>query len=368
MKKPQKTPRRIAVELYEIRNRNVGLGEFAYQLGVHLATRATELNAKHGIRFLFIVPLGYKGIFGDNVRYIEVPYLLRKIVRYLPLRIDICHLTHQFSRIKHMLFAQHNLLTIHDINFIYEKTGYKLEHYSHRFRHRLERVDSLSYISQFVKEDVTARFAPSHPGRVIYNGATDLTSKAETEADITHLGLQEGYLLHVSSLMPKKNVHLLVEMMAYMPEEQLVVVGNWDRDYGRRLKERIEELGLKNIRTINPVNNAEKATLYRHCRGFLFPSQCEGFGLPPLEAMYFGKPVFLSTLTSLPEVGGPEACYYEELNPEAMATVTRQGLAAFYADQAHAAEAVRTWARHFNWTQCADEYIACYLDILEEKV
>lgn len=140
MKKPQKAPRRIAVELYEIRNRNVGLGEFAYQLGAHLAARAAALYAEHGVRFHFIVPIGYKGVFGNDVGYIEVPYLLRKMVRYLPLRMDVCHLTHQFSRIKHMLFARHNLLTVHDINFIYEKTGYKLEHYTHRFRRRIERV------------------------------------------------------------------------------------------------------------------------------------------------------------------------------------------------------------------------------------
>lgn len=367
MKKPQKAPRRIAVELYDIRDRNVGLGEFTYQLGAHLAARAAALREEHGIRFLFIVPIGYKGVFGGEVGYIEVPYRLRKIVRYLPLKVELCHLTHQFSRIKQMLFARRNLLTVHDINFIYEKTGSRLERYIRRFHRRLDRVDSLSYISRFVKEDVAAHFAPAHPGRVIYNGVADLTENADSQTDITRWGLPEGYLLHVSSLMPKKNAHLLVEMMAHLPDEQLVIVGNWGGNYGRQLKERIAELGLTNIRTLDPVSDAEKAALYSHCRGFLFPSQCEGFGLPPLEAMYFGKPVFLSTLTSLPEVGGPAAYYYEELDPAAMAAVTRRGLETFYADEHRAAEAVRSWARRFNWEQCADEYINCYLDILGDK-
>lgn len=364
MKKPQKTPRRIAVELYDIRHRHVGLGEFTYQLGAHLAARAAALREEYGIRFFFIVPRGFKGVFGDGVDYIEVPYVLRKIVRYLPLKVELCHLSHQFSRMKYMLFARHNLLTVHDINFIYEKTGPKLEHYIRRFRHRLKRVDSLSYISQFVQSDVAAHFAPTHPERVIYNGVADLTANADAGSDIMRFDLPEGYLLHVSSLMPKKNAHLLVEMMAHMPEERLVIVGNWNSSYGRQLKERIAASGVTNIRTLDPVSDVEKAALYRHCRGFLFPSQCEGFGLPPLEAMYFGKPVFLSTLTSLPEVGGPDAYYYDDLDPEAMAGVTRRGLAAFYADEARGAAALRSWAGRFNWERCTEEYIACYLDIL----
>lgn len=365
MKNTPKIRYRIAVELYEIRNRNVGLGEFAHQLGAHLAARAAELEREHGIRFYFIVPRGYKGIFGNDVRYFEVPYAIRKLVRYLPLGMDICHLTHQFSRIKYMLFARHNLLTVHDINFIYEKTGYKLEHYTKRFRRRLSRVDRLSYITRFVREDVARHFAPKLPGRIVYNGVTDLSKQYPVKADLGRFGLPDDYLLHISSLMPKKNPDLLVEMMASLPEERLVIVGNWNREYGQRILARIAALGLTNITTLDHVSDAEKAALYAGCRGFLFPSQCEGFGLPPLEAMYFGKPVFLSTLTSLPEVGGPAACYYDSLDPEAMAEVTRRGLGAFYADATRSAEAVRNWARRFDWAKCADEYIAYYLDILQ---
>ena len=90
--KPQ---RKIAVELLEIRNRHVGLGEFAYRLASHIATQAAELHDRYGIRFCFIVPRGFKGCFGPDVAYIEVPRSIRRIIRFWPMRMDLCHITHQ---------------------------------------------------------------------------------------------------------------------------------------------------------------------------------------------------------------------------------------------------------------------------------
>ena len=362
--KPQ---RKIAVELLEIGNRNVGFGEFTYQLGAHLAARAAALRQEHGIGFYFIVPRGFKGCFGPDVSYIQTFRPIRKLLRFYPERMDLFHVTHQFSRIKYMFFARRNLLTIHDINFFYEKSACKLPRYVRAFRLRLAHADDLVYISQFARADVGKHFAPKQPDRVIYNGVADFSRNASASVDLSSFGLPEHFLLHISSLQPKKNVHLLVEMMASLPEENLVIVGNWHSGYGRRLRERIDREGLKNIFPLDHVTDAEKFALYERCKGFCFPSLCEGFGLPPVEAMKAGKPVFLSTLTSLPEVGGDCACYYSELTPAAMASATRRGLDDFAADPVQASERIRGWAGRFNWEKCADEYIACYLDLLDKN-
>lgn len=356
--KPQ---RKIAIELLEIANRNVGLGEFSYQLGVHLAARAAALDREHGIRFHFIVPRGFRGCFGGDVEYIETVRALRKFVRFYPDRMDLFHATHQFSRIKYMLFARRNLLTVHDINFIYEKSPVKVPRYARAFRLRLAHADHLVYISQFARTDVEMHFAPRHPDRVIYNGVAD---PSPASADLVQFGLPERFLLHVSSLQPKKNAHLLVEMMAFLPEENLVIVGNWNTPYGCKLRQRIGELGLTNVFPLNHVTHDEKTALYERCRGFCFPSLCEGFGLPPVEAMKSGKPVFLSTLTSLPEIGGDPAFYYPVLTPGAMAEATRRGLAEFDRDPAGASARIRAWAQRFDWEKCVDEYVAYYLEIL----
>ena len=59
---------------------------------------------------------------------------------------------------------------------------------------------------------------------------------------------------------------------------------------------------------------------------FCFPLLPKDFGLPVAEAMTFGKPVFISNRTSLPEVGGKEAYYFENFEPENMAKVLHDGL------------------------------------------
>ena len=64
----------------------------------------------------------------------------------------------------------------------------------------------------------------------------------------------------------------------------------------------------------------------KNCEAFVFPSISEGFGLPVIEAMYFGKPVILSTHTSLPEIGGSAAYYFQNFEPQHMQTVLYNAL------------------------------------------
>jgi glycosyltransferase involved in cell wall biosynthesis len=59
-------------------------------------------------------------------------------------------------------------------------------------------------------------------------------------------------------------------------------------------------LGLtERVHILENVENEEKYFLLQHCESYCHPSLAEGFGIPPVEAMYFGKPVFLSKYTSL---------------------------------------------------------------------
>ena len=65
-------------------------------------------------------------------------------------------------------------------------------------------------------------------------------------------------------------------------------------------------------------------TYNRHCEAFLFPSLFEGLGLPVIEAMSHGKPVFSSMQTSLSEIAGEYAFAFDSFEPELMArTVSR---------------------------------------------
>jgi glycosyltransferase involved in cell wall biosynthesis len=90
----------------------------------------------------------------------------------------------------------------------------------------------------------------------------------------------------------------------------------------------------------------------------------EGFGLPVIEAMYFGKPVFLAKLTSLPEIGGEEAFYFQSFDPKHMQEVLKNGLNA--SKSTSKSSALKRRAEKFSWKSTAKEYLKLYKNILTE--
>ena len=355
--------RRIIIDAYPISTPYVGLGEFCKQLGERLGKHAAELYSRYDIELYFILPPQYKGCFGNAVRYIGMPASMRWLLPLYPLRADLFHIPYQSSHVRRLLCAKKQLLTIHDINFIYERTGKGLERAANRFKRKISHADYVSYISQFACEDTEKHFPVRLPNKIIYNGVTDLLALSQQTP--LPASLPTNFLLHISSLQPKKNIHLLVEMMKYLPEQNLVIAGSWDSDYAQRIQQKIKEENIHNIYCLSNVTEAEKAALYAACRALLFPSLCEGFGLPPIEAMKLGKPVFLSTLTALPEIGGKEAFYWADLSPVPMAEVVRKQLAFFDATPSYS-DRLRQNAARFDWDECIEQYIQYYLEILGE--
>lgn len=356
------TMKRIVIEAYAITTPYVGVGEFCKRLGEGLANQAVRLREHYGIEFYFIVPPSYRGCFGNEVHYICMPVFMRHLLTFYPFKTDLFHMPHQYCLFKNLRHVTKRLMTIHDINFIYEKQGKKLERGIQRFQQKIKRMDYTNYISEFVRKDTNKHFHIRVPERVIYNGVSALSVPSEISPRLVQQ-LPDSFLFHLSSLLPKKNVHLLIEMMRFLPEQNLVIAGNWNSSYGKMLQKMIDELPTRNVYRLPNVTEEEKAYLYASCRAFLYPSLCEGFGLPPIEAMKFGKPVFLSALTSLPEVGGEHAFYWNELSPETMAEKIKEMLPVFYNHPDYALQ-MRQNAERFNWNNCVNQYIQYYLEIL----
>jgi glycosyltransferase involved in cell wall biosynthesis len=160
-------------------------------------------------------------------------------------------------------------------------------------------------------------------------------------------------------MSPSKNPQAIIELARVWPEMTFVLCGP-PSDEARHLRATVH---LPNLQFHLGVSDAQKAWAYAHCAGFLFPSLTEGFGLPPVEAMHFGKPVFLSRLTSLPEVGGPAAEYFDNFTPLAMRAVVQRGLD--HAAQPGRSEFIRAHAARFNWDHAVDAYLALYRRLLQ---
>ena len=97
------------------------------------------------------------------------------------------------------------------------------------------------------------------------------------------------------------------------------------------------------------------STALRRC--LVFPSLYEGFGLPPLEAMACGCPVAVANATSLPEVCGDAAEYFDPLSAEDMATAILRAL------DGHLAERGIARAAQFTWDATASAHDKVYTDL-----
>jgi glycosyltransferase involved in cell wall biosynthesis len=121
------------------------------------------------------------------------------------------------------------------------------------------------------------------------------------------------YLLYVGSRAGYKNFGLLLEAFSrsgLAESYRLLAVGGGA--FSAEELERIASLRLSGSIIIIPkADEASLARAYRDAALFIYPSLYEGFGFPPLEAMSMGCPVLVNRTSSLPEVCGDAAFYFE---------------------------------------------------------
>ena len=77
--------------------------------------------------------------------------------------------------------------------------------------------------------------------------------------------------------------------MKFLPEYDLYICGKDSFQYADEIRTQIKEKAVGNVFVTGMIEQTEKIWLYRNCQAFLFPSRGEGFGLPVIEAMLFGK-------------------------------------------------------------------------------
>jgi glycosyltransferase involved in cell wall biosynthesis len=131
-------------------------------------------------------------------------------------------------------------------------------------------------------------------------------------------GIDAGFVLCVSRLLPYKNVEEVVAAFQQMPDQRLVVVGSGP------LSEQIEASAPANVTVLGRVSDASLRWLYTSCLGLVAASY-EDFGLTPVEAASFGKPTaalhwggFLDTI-----VEGATGVFFQEPQPSMIADAVR---------------------------------------------
>ena len=277
--------------------------------------------------------------------------------------IDLWHATDQQFHLRGGDSKTIQLLTVHDLNFLREKSGL------HRWRHiiqlrwRMRRSDYLTCISQYVKDDILAHY---HLGEkaldVIYNGIGSHEDEPQLRPAFVNSD-DERFFFTIGQIREKKNFQTLVPMMHYFPDYKLYICGDDHFAFAQELRALIDEQGEGRVVMTGKIKDEEKRWLYSHAQAFLFPSRLEGFGIPVLEAMRYRCKVFSSRYSSLPEVCSTHASYFDDYAPEAMAKVVSEGVSAWDKEGAQATEALR-YSKGFNYESYTEQYIRLYRQLL----
>jgi glycosyltransferase involved in cell wall biosynthesis len=172
--------------------------------------------------------------------------------------------------------------------------------------------------------------------------------------------LPDRFLLHVGTLQPRKNIPVLLDALAQMGGNTLLVLiggKGWLYD---DIFARVSALGLgEQVRYVGYVDDAELPLWYNAATALVMPSLYEGFGLPIVEVLACGTPVVAANTSSLPEAGGEAALYFDPRDSDELAGC----LAQLLGDDALRERLRRVGpaqAARFSWSRAGEATAAVY--------
>jgi glycosyltransferase involved in cell wall biosynthesis len=298
--------------------------------------------------------------------------------------LDLIHFTHfNVPILNNVKFV----VTIHDLILTRFSTRratmlsplyYKMKYLAYKLviSRAIHKSEKIIAVSKFTKKDIEKKFKVKKDKiKVIYEGVSDLGIYNNENSDKDKKLLKNynigdrRYLLYVGNAYPHKNLEGLLDIFKKIkkdfPSLLLVLVGGDDYFY-QRLKKYAQSLNLSNKDVIftNYVSDKDLASLYRNSLAYVFPSLYEGFGLPPLEAMAHNCPVVSSNRTSLPEILGEAALYFDPNNNIDVYEKLKKIIKNKHLRQ-ELVEKGKMQINQYNWFSSAYSTYKLYLEILK---
>jgi alpha-1,3-rhamnosyl/mannosyltransferase len=284
-------------------------------------------------------------------------------------RVDLLHVPYFWAP---MPLACPLVVTIHDMIFdrypAYMPRRRLAPLYRAVSRAALRRARRVIAVSEATRQEIVALAGtPAAKIAVVHEGIDGAFRPVEDGAACAAVrrryGLPRRYVLALGARRPHKNIGRLLRAFAAVAPEtphSLVLAGPRDERFAPEAEAELAALRRAGrLVETGSVAEGDLPALYAMADLFVQPSIVEGFGLPVLEAMACGCPVLCSNTSSLPEVAGDAALFFDPRSVDGLAWVLRAALAAPDMRAALAARG-RARAASFEWGRAAGETLAVY--------
>lgn len=262
-----------------------------------------------------------------------------------------------------------SVATVHD--FIHERYSGAMRHGHMRPGHKNEvlcRADCVVAVSEQTKADAV-RYAsiPKERIHTIYHGATHRPLPPEQAQEQIRdfkikYGIQRGYWLYVGRRELYKNFDMLLNAWAGCPalhrDNDLVTIGPAVNLEYRQFAHLVEHGLEEKIHILDDCPDADLPAAYAGALGLVYPSLCEGFGIPLLEAMAIGCPVVASDIPVFQEVAQGAAQFFNPHSKEQLVQAMTQVMDA--AIRRSLIEKGRARVRRFSWDESAKRLAEVY--------
>jgi glycosyltransferase involved in cell wall biosynthesis len=216
--------------------------------------------------------------------------------------------------------------------------------------------DAIITVNQHIAEEIKTIFTPPCPITVAPNGFHP--GQAFTERPDK---APESYLFYSGQLYPRKGVDTLVQAMAHLPNDHLIIAGGNRLDDVERIarKTKLHEVDER-VTLIGQLPQREVAHWGQHAKALMLPNTRSAYNeaytcpIKLMEYMSYGKPIVASDLPTVTSVitGDTHAVLVEPGDPEAIAAgVRRLDDTAFAQTIAHAAQ---VHSQQYTWAKRAE--------------
>ncbi len=348
---------KVYFDASSLRYLHTGLGQFEFNLLREFAD-VSDLNISALVHpdYTYLIPDGIASLTTNWLRR----HSLTAFQKYLYPPCNVWHVTDENTKLSGVPGAAKVVLTIHGLHFLDEEAPADAERKLSKVQRLVNRADAITAVSAYTAKVIGERLKLAGKEiRVIPNGISSVGFSPTQPA----WAPQGKFIYAIGTFFRRKNFHVLIPMMKHLPDLTLVLAGDDNHDYGRELRKQIAQEGLTD-RILMPgeITDEEKSWLYQNGRALMFPSVSEGFGIPVIECLAFGKLVVCSRYGSLPEVGGDYATYWDNFDPVSMAQTVKQKIAA---ESPSKSAARMLYASTFTWKNSAHAFLDLYRSLIK---